>query len=309
MLSHERIFIAGGSGLVGGALLRRLESDSSREVLAPTRADLDLSVARDVDAFFRESKPDTVILAAALVGGIRANQARPVEFLTENLVIQNNVMLAAHQAGVTSIMFLGSSCIYPRECPQPMREDYFMTGPLEPTNESYAVAKIAGIRLAEALKQQFGLKVFLPMPANIYGPGDHFNLERSHVLSALVMRFEQARRGESSQVTLWGSGKARREFLHCDDLADACAFLLDRDEDLGIINVGSGTDISIANLAALIAAEVGYEGEIRWDHTKPDGMPRKLLNVERMNSLGWKPTIPLEEGIRGVITEYRRISS
>lgn len=307
MSSHERVFIAGGTGLVGGALVRRLGADSSREVLAPTRVQVDLSVADEVDAFLQESRPDTVILAAALVGGIAANQARPVEFLTENLVIQNNVMLGAHRAGVTSIMFLGSSCIYPRDCPQPMREAFFMTGPLEPTNESYAVAKIAGIRLAEALKHQFGMKAFLPMPSNIYGPGDHFDPEKSHVLSALVMRFEEARRRGSDHVTLWGTGAARREFLHCDDLADACAFLLDRDEDLGIINIGSGTDISIADLALLIAEEVGFEGAIKWDHTKPDGMPRKLMNVDRMNDMGWKARIPLDEGVRTVIREYRRL--
>lgn len=306
MSSSQRVLIAGGSGLVGGAILRRLVIDPSWEVLAPTRTELDLSVASEVDAYLLDRRPNTVILAAALVGGIGANQARPVEFLTENLAIQNNVMLGARKAGVTSIMFLGSSCIYPRDCPQPMREEYFMTGPLEPTNESYAVAKIAGIRLAEALKQQFGLKTFLPMPSNIYGPGDHFDPEKSHVLSALVMRLEEARRRQSDHVTLWGTGLARREFLHCDDLADACALLLDRDEDLGIVNIGAGTDISIADLAALIAAEVGYEGVIRWDHTKPDGMPRKLMNVDRMNDLGWRPRIPLEQGVRSVIEEYRR---
>lgn len=305
MSSSQRVLIAGGSGLVGGAILRRLVTDPSWEVLAPTRTELDLSVASEVDAYLLDRRPNTVILAAALVGGIGANQARPVEFLTENLAIQNNVMLGAHKAGVTSIMFLGSSCIYPRDCPQPMREEYFMTGPLEPTNESYAVAKIAGIRLAEALKQQFGLKTFLPMPSNIYGPGDHFDPKKSHVLSALVMRLEEARRRQSDHVTLWGTGVARREFLHCDDLADACALLLDRDEDLGIVNIGAGTDISIADLAALIAAEVGYEGVIRWDHTKPDGMPRKLMNVDKMKDLGWRPRIPLELGVRSVIDEYR----
>ena len=304
MTSVERIFVAGGSGLVGGALVRRFSADTSRTVLAPTRSELDLSKSQDVADFLNDHRPDAVILAAALVGGIGANQSKPVEFLTENLTIQNNVMLGALGAEVKTVMFLGSSCVYPRNCSQPMRESYYMTGPLEPTNESYAVAKIAGIRLAEALKQQYGLRVHLPMPSNIYGPGDHFDIEKSHVLSALVMRFEEARRKQNAHVTLWGTGVARREFLHCDDLAYACQFILDRDEDLGIINIGTGTDISIADLASLIASEVGFEGEIKWDHTKSDGMPRKLMDVDRMTQMGWTAKIQLHVGIRQMVLEY-----
>jgi GDP-L-fucose synthase len=273
--------------------------------MAPTRAELDLQDSKAVDRYFQQAKPDTVILAAALVGGIGANRAHPVAFLTDNLAIQNNVMMSAHSAGVTKLMFLGSSCIYPRESPQPMREEFFMTGTLEPTNESYAVAKIAGIRLAEALRDEFGIRVFLPMPSNIYGPGDHFDPEKSHVLSSLVARFETARRSGASEVTLWGTGSARREFTHCDDLADACVFLLDLEEDLGIVNVGSGDDISILELANLVKEAVGFKGSILWDHTKPDGMPRKLLDVSRLNSLGWYSKIPLEHGIRQVVDEYR----
>lgn len=307
MRSIERIFIAGGTGLVGGALVRRFSANSRCTVLAPTRADVDLSEGSHVDAFLLEHKPDTVILAAALVGGIGANQARPVEFLTENLAIQNNVMLGALRAGVKRIMFLGSSCIYPRECPQPMREDFYMTGPLEPTNESYAIAKITGIRLAEALAQEYGLRVYLPMPSNIYGPGDHFDPEKSHVLSALVMKFEEARRRGDSHVTLWGTGVAKREFLHCDDLADACEFLLNQQDDLGIINVGAGTDISISDLALLVADEVGFQGEIEWDETKPDGMPRKLMNIDRMTEMGWEAKVPLRAGVQQVIAEYRQL--
>lgn len=307
MTAKEKIFVAGGTGLVGGAILRRLKAFSDHTVLAPTRRELDLSDRNLVTQYMFDQRPGIVILAAALVGGIAANRQHPVEFLTENLVIQNNVMLAAQQAGANNLMFLGSSCIYPRECPQPMREAFYMTGPLEPTNESYAVAKIAGIRLAEALREQHGMRVYLPMPSNIYGPGDHFDPEKSHVLSALVMRLENSRRKGLDSVELWGTGSARREFLHCDDLADACLFLLERPEDLGIINIGSGTDISIFDLAHLVAGRVGFQGEIRWDSTKPDGMPRKLLDVTRMSQLGWSARVQLVDGVDQVIDEYRRL--
>ena len=299
--------MAGSTGLVGGALVRRLSRLPNYTVLTPTRRDVDLSNQDLVAQYMNDQRPEIVIVAAALVGGIAANRKYPVDFLTVNLTIQNNVMLAAQRSGVKRLMFLGSSCIYPRDCPQPIREDYYMTGPLEPTNESYAVAKIAGIRLAEALRDQYGMKILLPMPSNIYGPGDHFDHEKSHVLSALVMRLENARREHLKAVQLWGTGSARREFLHCDDLADACLFLLQRHEDLGIINVGSGTDISIYDLAYLVADRVGFSGEILWDTTKPDGMPRKLLDVSRMSQLGWSAKTPLAEGIDEVILEYRRL--
>ena len=297
--------MAGASGLVGGAISRRLELESGLAVLTPSRSEVDLFDREGVHRFLAENRPDTVILAAAKVGGIGANMAEPVAFLTENLAIQDNVMRAAVEHGVSTIMFLGSSCIYPRECPQPMREEYYMTGALEPTNESYAVAKIAGMRLAQALHQEMGVRVLLPLPCNVYGPGDHFDPANSHVLSALVMKFENARRNGDTSVTMWGSGSARREFIHCDDLADACLFLLRLDKDLGLINVGTGTDQSIAELATLVAEHVGYEGTKEWDHTKPDGMPRKVLDVSRLTAEGWIAQTKLEDGIDSVIAEYR----
>lgn len=274
-------------------------------VLAPTRSELDLFDARAVERFVAENRPETVVLAAAKVGGIAANMASPVAFLRENLLIQENVMFTAASSGVQTIMFLGSSCIYPRECDQPMRESYYMTGPLEPTNESYAVAKMAGMRLAQALAAESGVRVILPLPCNVYGPGDHFDPVNSHVLSALVAKFETARRDESPSVSLWGTGSARREFIHCDDLADACLFLLDLERDLGLVNVGTGTDQSIADLASLVSERIGYAGRIEWDTTKPDGMPRKVLDVSRMTEAGWRATTELSEGIDSVIDDYR----
>lgn len=303
--SLRKIFLAGSTGLVGQAINRRLGDLFLGEVLAPNRAELNLLDADRVKAYFLENKPDSVILAAARVGGIGANQKYPTEFLTENLQIQNNVMLSAVESGVRKLMFLGSSCIYPKNCRQPMREIDYMTGPLEETNASYAVAKIAGIRLAEAIRDQFGIQIVLPMPANVYGVGDHFDLENSHVLSALVMRMENARRAGEDSVCLWGTGTARREFLHNQDLADACLFLLEHDAPLGIVNVGSGTDISISELASLVKEAVGFRGSIRWDSSKPDGMPRKLLDVSQLGKIGWKSKKPLVEGIREVVSDYR----
>lgn len=304
-LKSRKILIAGASGLVGSGLLRRLRREEGVDLLAPPRSELDLLNKGSVVRYLSEMQPDTVILAAARVGGIEANRLHPVEFLVENLQIQNNVMLAARDAGVEHLMFLGSSCIYPRQCEQPMREEFFMTGPLEPTNESYAVAKIAGIRLAESLHQEAGMSIYLPMPSNVYGPGDHFDLSRSHVLSALVHRFETARLANSDAVTLWGTGRARREFIHVDDLADACVFILQSPPNLGIINVGTGVDISIFELAELVANLTGFEGDVLWDHSKPDGMPRKLLDTTRLSSLGWQPKIELSVGVHQVINEFR----
>lgn len=305
MSRGQRIWVAGASGLVGSAISRKLKGEDALSVLTPTRAEVDLFNKEAVNRFLIENSPDTVILAAAKVGGIRANMAHPVAFLTENLTIQDNVMNSAVAHGVSTIMFLGSSCIYPRECPQPMREEYYMTGALEPTNESYAVAKIAGMRLAQALHQEEGVRVLLPLPCNVYGPGDHFDPENSHVLSALVMKFENARRRDDSSVTLWGTGSARREFIHCADLAEACLFLLDLDKDLGLINVGTGTDQSIAELAHLVASHVGYDGELEWDSSKPNGMPRKVLDVSRLTAEGWVAPTRLDDGIDSVIKDYR----
>jgi len=275
------------------------------ELLTPTRAELDLFDQTAVQRFVVTSRPDTVILAAARVGGIAANMSKPVSFLRENLLLQDNVMFAAAQGGVQTIMFLGSSCIYPRDCAQPMQESSYMTGPLEPTNESYAVAKIAGMRLARALAEEKSIRTILPLPCNVYGPGDHFDPMNSHVLSALVAKFETARRLQQPTVTLWGTGSARREFIHCDDLADACLFLLDSYEDLGLINVGTGIDQSIAELASLVSERVGFEGGIEWDTSKPDGMPRKVLDVSRLTEAGWAASTPLPEGIDSVIADFR----
>lgn len=305
MSKGQRIWVAGGSGLVGSAIVRRLSTEDDLEVLAPTRSELDLFDRTAVDRFLTENRPDTIILAAAKVGGIGANMAQPVAFLTENLAIQDNVMSGAADHDVGTIMFLGSSCIYPRDCLQPMREEYYMTGALEPTNESYAVAKIAGMRLAQALNHEKGIRVLLPLPCNVYGPGDHFDAEKSHVLSALVMKFEEARRQGKPRVTLWGTGSASREFIHCDDLADACLFLLDLEKDLGLVNVGTGIDQSIAELAGVVASQVGFKGSVEWDVTKPDGMPRKVLDVSRMTAEGWIAPTSLTEGIDSVIADYR----
>jgi GDP-L-fucose synthase len=304
LTTHSKIYIAGHLGLVGAALLRHFMRNGFDNILVRTRNELDLTSRKVVWEFFNDERPEYVIIAAAKVGGIAANMAAPVDFLINNLEIQNNVLLACHEFQVTKTMFLGSSCVYPYEAPQPMSEDCFMHGPVEPTNESYAIAKIAGIRLAQALRQQYGLNVICPMPCNVYGPGDHFEFERSHVVSALVRRFIEAKRNDAPIVTLWGTGNARRELLHVDDLADSCLFLL-RNYDLPeIINVGAGQDLTIRELAETIATIVEYTGKLEWDLTKPDGMPMKLLDVSRLHALGWKHRIDLETGIRSVVTDF-----
>ena len=304
--SNSRIYIAGHCGLVGSGLVRCFQRNGFKALLLRTRSELNLRSNRDVINFFEAFRPECVIIAAAKVGGIAANIASPVDFLVENLEIQNNILLACQHFNVKKVLFLGSSCIYPRESPQPMREDYFMTGPLEPTNESYAIAKISGIRLAQSLRQQYGLDIICPMPSNIYGPGDHFEYERSHVLSALVRRFIEAKRNAKPEVNLWGTGNARRELLHVDDLADACLFLMYNYSSNDIINVGTGEDFSIRELAETISKLVGYAGQLQWDITKPDGMPRKLMDVSRLHSLGWSYKIDLESGIRSVIADFER---
>ena len=299
-----RIFIAGHCGLVGSALLRRFQKSGYYNFILRSRAEVDLSARDSVFQLFQETAPEYVIIAAAKVGGIAANMAAPVDFLLENLKIQNNLLEACQKFQVKKTILLGSSCIYPREAPQPIREDYFMTGPLEPTNESYAVAKIAGIRLAQALHQQYGLEVICPMPCNVYGPGDHFEFERSHVISAMVRRFVEAKQMNAASVTLWGTGNARREFIYVDDLADACLFLLQNFDSAEIINIGSGIDFTIRELAETVAHLVGYSGQLAWDHTRPDGMPRKLLDVTKMQTLGWRHKIDLEDGLKMVIDDF-----
>jgi len=285
--------------------LRHLQNEGFTNLIVRTRTELDLTTQRDVWSLFDSERPEYVILAAAKVGGIAANMAEPVDFLIDNLEIQNNVLLACHKFSVSKTMFLGSSCVYPREAPQPMSEACFMQGPVEPTNESYAIAKIAGIRLARALYQQYGLNVICPMPCNAYGPGDHFEFERSHVMSALVRRFIEAKRNSSPSVTIWGTGSARRELLHVDDLADACLFLLKNYDSPELINVGSGFDLTIRELAEKIAEIVCFKGKLDWDTTKPDGMPQKLLDVKRLNDLGWRYKIDLESGIKSVVKDFK----
>ncbi len=298
------IFVAGHNGLVGSALCRRLGSLNATIVTA-SRKELDLTDQHAVDTWFAENDVDQVYLAAARVGGIHANDSYPAEFIRDNLVIQSNVIHAAWKNGVSKLLFLGSSCIYPKHAEQPMVEDSLLTGILEPTNEWYAIAKIAGIKMCQAYRKQYGFDAISVMPTNLYGPGDNFDLETSHVLPALIRKFSEAKeRGESS-VTIWGTGTPRREFLHVDDLADACVFLMDKYNDAEIVNIGWGRDISIAELAHLIQEAVGFKGELVFDTDKPDGTPRKLLDTSRLTQLGWQPSITLQEGVAETYAWFR----
>jgi len=299
-----KIYVAGHRGLVGSAILRRLKALDYHHLLTRTHAELDLTKREAVYDFFAENEPQFVFLAAARVGGIYANDTYPADFIRDNLEIQTHVIDAAYRAGVTKLLFLGSSCIYPRLAPQPMSEDCLLTGPLEPTNEWYAVAKIAGIKMCQAYRRQYGFDAISLMPTNLYGPGDNFDLEKSHVLPALIRRFHEAKEANRPSVTLWGTGAPRREFLHVDDLADAALFLMDEYESEQIINVGCGKDISIAELATLVAQVVKYTGEIRLDSSMPDGTPRKLLDVSRLDATGWLPSIPLHEGVTSTYEWY-----
>ena len=295
--SSAPIYVAGHRGLVGGGIARALESQG-RPWIGRTRSELDLTDRPAVFDFVAAEKPSAVVIAAAKVGGIAANSAFPVEFLAENLQIQTNLLDAAHAADVERVVFLGSSCIYPKFAPQPIHEDSLLTGPLEPTNDAYAIAKIAGIRLVDAYRSQYGRHWISAMPTNLYGPGDNFDLETSHVLPALLHRFHDAVQTGAPSVTLWGDGSALREFLHVDDMAAATVFLLDRYDEPGPINVGFGSDVSIRDLATLVAEVTGFTGEILWDTSKPNGTPRKILDSERIHALGWKPTIDLASGVR-----------
>jgi len=294
----SRVFVAGHRGLVGSAICRALDSRGFDNLLTRTRAELDLRDAAAVDAFFRVEKPEYVILAAARVGGILANDTYPVDFLRDNLEIQTHVIDAAWRHGVSKLAFLGSSCIYPRLAPQPIREDSLLTGPLESTNEWYAIAKISGIKLCQAYHRQYGFNAISLMPTNLYGPGDNFDLQSSHVLPALLRKFHEAKTSGAKSVTVWGSGTPRREFLYVDDMADAVCFLMEHYDSPEIVNVGVGEDISIGELAQLIGSIVGYTGEIVFDSSKPDGTPRKLLDVSRLTEAGWQAETSLEEGIR-----------
>jgi GDP-L-fucose synthase len=300
---HEKCFVSGHSGLVGSTICRRLSADDI-EPIVTSRLDLDLTSQAAVSAWFASDNVEQVYLAAAKVGGIYANATFPADFIRDNLVIQSNVIHAAWQSGVQKLLFLGFSCIYPKLADQPMTEDCLLTGPLEPTNEWYAIAKIAGIKMCQAYRQQYGFNAICVMPTNLYGPGDNFDLSNSHVLPALIHKFHKAKSNGKPCVEVWGTGAPRREFLHVDDLADPCQFLMDSYDDGAIVNVGWGRDISIAELAELIRKIVAYDGEVQFDTSKPDGTPRKLLDTSRINALGWSPAIRLRDGISATYRWY-----
>jgi GDP-L-fucose synthase len=319
-LAGSKIYVAGHRGLAGSAIVRRLQREGYESIVTRTKDELDLRDQRAVGAFFEEVRPDYVFMAAAKVGGILANNTYPADFIQENLAIQNNTFDAAWQSGVTRLLFLGSSCIYPRDCPQPIREEYMLTGPLEATNRPYAVAKIAGIETCWALNRQYGTQYISAMPTNLYGPNDNYDLSTSHVLPALLRKMHEAKMSEAPEVSIWGTGAVRREFLHSDDMADACVYLIKlpdasyesiiRSEmNAPLLNVGSGTDITVRELAELIRDVVGYKGQLVFDHSKPDGTPRKLLDVSRMKELGWRAGISLRDGLEAVYSEYSQNAS
>lgn len=309
MEKDSLIYVAGHRGMVGSAIVNQLRLSGYNNILTATSSDLDLRNQNSVSDFFKNHDIDIVFLAAAKVGGIKANITHPADFLFDNLMMQNNIFECCRINKIKKLIFLGSSCVYPKDCPQPMKEEYLMTGPLEPTNEGYALAKIAGLRMAQYYKEQYGLNSICPMPCNLYGPNDHFDPENSHVLSALVMKFVNAVEEDKDRVILWGSGIARREFLNVRDLASALLFLIERWDTPEIINVGCGYDLSIKELAIRIAKKVNYCGDISWDTTMPDGMLRKCLDITKLTNLGFKPQITLDEGITGMINDYKKIKA
>jgi GDP-L-fucose synthase len=306
MVSRDsKIYVAGHRGLVGSAVVRALQAQGYSNLLLRTHRDLDLTDRRNVQEFFGRERPTAVVMAAARVGGIQANNTRPAEFIRDNLLIQDNVIDAAHQAGVAKFVFLGSSCIYPKLAPQPIKEDSLLTGPLEPTNEWYAIAKIAGVKMCQAYRRQYGFNAISLMPTNLYGPGDNFDLQNSHVLPALIRRFHEAKLRGDGSLTVWGTGTPRREFLHVDDMADAVVYLLNNYDDEGIVNVGWGEDVTIRELAETVASVAGFRGRLEFDSSKPDGTPRKLLDTSRLTALGWKPKIKLREGIESTYAWFQ----
>lgn len=316
MEKTTRIFVAGHRGMVGSAIVRNLEAKGYTNILKLTRAELDLRNQAAVNAFFAAVKPEYLVLAAAKVGGIHANNTYPAEFIHENLAIQTNIIHAAYTHGVERLLFLGSSCIYPKDAPQPLKEEYLLTGPLEPTNRPYAVAKIAGIEMCWAYNRQYGTKYLAPMPTNLYGPGDNYHPENSHVIPGLIRRFVEAAREGKEEVVCWGSGTPRREFLYCDDLADVCVHLLALDEERylplcrgeatpPLVNIGFGSDVTIRELAELVANAAGFKGRIRWDASKPDGTMRKLMDSSRVRGLGWRAATDLSGGLAAAVTEFR----
>jgi len=303
MDQHAKIYVAGHRGMVGSAILRRLQAAGFTRIVTRSSSELDLREQAATRQFFEQEKPDYVFLAAAKVGGILANNTERGRFLYDNLMIQSNVIHSAYESGVRKLMFLGSSCIYPKMAPQPLKESYLLTGELEPTNEPYAIAKIAGIKMCDAYRAQYGCDFVSVMPTNLYGPNDNYDLQSSHVLPALIRKLHEAKQRGDDKIVMWGTGTPRREFLHADDLADACYYLMEHYNEPGLVNIGVGEDISILELAKLIASIVGFEGRIEHDLSKPDGTPRKLMDVSKLHALGWKAKIGLEEGIRSVYAE------
>jgi len=303
---NAKIYVAGSRGLVGSAIIRKLQAEGYTNIIAKTSQQLDLRSQVLVNEFFRAERPEYVFLAAAKVGGIYANNAYPADFIYDNMLIQNNVIQASHQCGVRKLMFLGSSCIYPKFAPQPLKEEYLLTGALEPTNESYAIAKIAGIKMCQAYRKQYGDDFISVMPTNLYGINDNFDLENSHVLPALLRKFYEAKKGGSKFVTVWGSGKPRREFLYVDDLADACFFLMKNYSNSEIVNIGTGSDVTIAELSGMIADVTGFKGEIVYDASKPDGTPVKRLDVSKLSGLGWKAKTDIYNGIEQTYAWFRK---
>ncbi|HMH23210.1 MAG TPA: GDP-L-fucose synthase [Puia sp.] len=306
MQQHDKVYIAGHRGMVGSAISRKLSGEGFTNLIFRSSAELDLRDQASVRAFFEKEGPDHVIMAAAKVGGILANNIYRGEFLYDNIMIQSNIIHAAYLSGVKKLLFLGSSCIYPKMAPQPLKEEYMLTGPLEPTNEPYAIAKIAGIKMCDAYRSQYGCNFISVMPTNLYGPNDNYDLNNSHVLPALIRKFHEAKTKGEPAVVLWGSGTPRREFLHADDLADACFFLMQNYSEPGLINIGTGEDMEIKELALLIKKIVGYTGEIKHDLNKPDGTPRKLMDVSKLHGMGWQAKISLDQGIREVYKDFKR---
>ena len=305
MQKHEKIYVAGHRGMVGSAIYRKLISEGYVNLISRELADLDLRNQVAVETFFAEEKPDHVVLAAAKVGGIVANNTYRADFLYENLMIQNNVIHQSYVQGVKKLLFLGSSCIYPKHAPQPLREEYLLTGLLEPTNEPYAIAKIAGIKLCDAYRSQYGCNFISVMPTNLYGPNDNYDLQNSHVLPALIRKFHEAKERGYSEVEVWGTGSPLREFMHVDDLAEACFYLMEHYNEAGLINIGVGEDISIRDLAMLVKRIVGFQGEVNFNTSKPDGTPRKLMDVSKLHSLGFRHRIDLDQGIRMVYEDFK----
>lgn len=309
MHTDSRIFVAGKTGMVGSAIIRSLEKAGYKNIIAPPSSELDLTRQLDVENFFNLTKPEYVFVAAAKVGGIYANSEYPADFIYSNLCIQNNIIHSAYKAKVSKLLFLGSSCIYPKLTQQPIKEEYLLTGPLEPTNEAYAIAKIAGIKMCQYYNQQYKTNFITAMPTNLYGPGDNYNLQNAHVLPALIRKFHEAKVNSTQDVVIWGTGKPKREFMHVNDLADACLFLMKNYNGNTHINIGSGQEASIEELASLVKDVVNFTGALKFDSTKPDGTPRKLMDSTRLNDLGWKPKVSLKQGIAETYSDFQKLNN